>query len=221
MSAASGNYTGSLTLICGPMFAGKTTRLLALYQEALAEAGADGAPCLLVQYADTARERDGRSSPGVRDVHTHDAELGARCGATHACRDLLGDASIVAALRTPGAAVFIDEVHFFTATARDDEHLVAVVTALSQAAFCYNVRVVCAGLCTDWRRRPFRGMRNLEGVCTATERPAARCAAEGCLAAATCTERLDGAVRDTLCVGGANLYRAVCKRHHPLGEPPL
>jgi thymidine kinase len=83
---------GTLEVICGPMFAGKTTALLAR----LAAVRAAGRRALVVKPA-----RDTRYDPGALATHDGRREPAVPVRALDEVRAVAGD------------AVFVDEVHFF------------------------------------------------------------------------------------------------------------
>jgi thymidine kinase len=116
---------GRLEVVCGPMFAGKSTRLLARCAE-LAAAG------LAVQAFKPAR--DDRYD-GARHIVTHD-------GRRLEARPVVEAAEVLAA---DAPAVLIDEVHFF------GDAIVEPCMRLVQSGRV----VIVAGVDRDHRGRPF------------------------------------------------------------------
>lgn len=124
---------GSMELICGPMYSGKSTALLNEYRVHRAA----GVRCALITYAGSARAlppgaRRADSPPAERAqlVRTHDGddEL-----ATIACTSLSDDARVSDALRSC-ECVFVDELHLFLKPATDDtDEMYAVAERYAQA----------------------------------------------------------------------------------------
>ena len=139
-------HGGTLEVICGPMFAGKTTLLL----ERIEALRASGQSLRVLRPA-----RDTRSMPGA--IQTHG---GAHASAVEVER---GDEILSAA--GDAAVVIIDEIHFF------GEHAVEPCRALLRAGRA----VVVAGVEIDHFGKPFDpfpellqiadSVRRLQGVC--------------------------------------------------------
>lgn len=123
--APSPHIRGHLTVICGPMFAGKSTELIRR-AAAATQAG--------TRAAAFKPRRDTRYNPGAIAAHT---------GATLACTTL--DAPESLDRLTDATLVLIDEAHFFGQALVDP-----VLTLLSQGR-----SVVIAGLERDHRGEPF------------------------------------------------------------------
>ncbi|MFM7808196.1 MAG: thymidine kinase, partial [Planctomycetota bacterium] len=86
--------TGRLEVICGPMFAGKTTEMI----HRIEAARASGSTVRVLRPA-----RDTRSNPGAIQTHA---------GAVEPAIEV-SDAEQVVAEARDARAVFIDEIHFF------------------------------------------------------------------------------------------------------------
>lgn len=139
-------HGGTLEVICGPMFAGKTTLLI----ERIEALRASGQSLRVLRPA-----RDTRSMPGA--IQTHG---GAHASAVEVER---GDEILSAA--GDAAVVIIDEIHFF------GEHAVEPCRALLRAGRA----VVVAGVEIDHFGKPFDpfpellqiadSVRRLQGVC--------------------------------------------------------
>ena len=147
--------TGRLDVICGPMFAGKTTEMI----RRIAAARAQGGVVRVLRPA-----RDTRSNPGAIQTHA---------GAVEPAIEV-SDAEQVVAEGRGAHAVFIDEIHFF------GKALVAPCRALVSA----GAAVTVAGVDIDHFGLPFEpfpdliGMAievtRLEGTCARCGRPSTR-----------------------------------------------
>jgi thymidine kinase len=174
---------GRLEVICGPMFAGKTTALIARLSAARA-AGLEAValkPALDTRYAHAA-------------ITTHTGErlpaLAAACA--DEVMNLLGDAGV-------GGVVGIDEAHFFGAA------LVAPVRAL----LLRGVRVIVAGVERDHRGEPFEPFPALLVEADEVVKLHAVCAR--CGGPAVHSQRMF-ASNARVAVGGPGDYEARCQR---------
>jgi thymidine kinase len=96
--------------------------------------------------------------------------------------------------------VGIDEAQFF------DPPLVNVVTDLADR----GLRVIVAGLDTDWRGLPFEPMPELMAIAEIISKQHAVCVV--CGQSATRTQKVFDSV-DRVQVGGAKIYEARCRNH--------
>jgi len=176
----------SLTVICGPMFAGKSSELMR-------RAIAARAQCLDVSVFKPRR-----------DTRYAEAAIVTHAGESLACI-VIDVASELAELagQAPGASarsklVLIDEAHFFGAD------LVEPVLQLVRG----GVSVVIAGLETDHRGMPFEPFPRL--LCEANEVCKLSCPCSVCGHAAVYSQRLvDSSER--IVVGGAGEYEPRCR----------
>lgn len=128
--------TGKLTIITGPMFSGKTTELLKLYERK----ELTGVKCMLVKFAGDSRyDEDCVTSHmdivgSSRSIPSH---------SFYSISELFSDDIV------EYDTIFIDEIQFF----RDIdlvEHLLRL-----------DIDVVVSGLNGDWQRKMFPGMEKL------------------------------------------------------------
>jgi thymidine kinase len=175
---------GWLEVVCGPMFSGKSEELI----RRLRRAEIAGQRVLIVKP-----RIDDRYD--VAHVVSH---AGARMRAVTAdsATDVLG-------LAEGYDAIGIDEVQFF------DERIVAVVARLVES----GVRVIAAGLDTDFRGEPFGSLPTLLAVAELVDKLQAVC--HRCGGTATRTQRLlDGRPApfsgETVQVGALDSYEARC-----------
>lgn len=178
---------GSLELIVGPMFSGKTDRLIDRFERLSAGQGVDP---LAVKP-----RRDTRSAPELIVSHSN-REIPAT--AIDSPEEILAAAG--------GArAVLIDEIQFF------DLGLTDAVLRLRER----GIDVVAAGLDLDFRREPFEttaslmpsatSVKQLQAVCTRCGRPAA-------FTQRSVDGRPAGFDAPRLLVGDAEIYEPRCAR---------
>ncbi len=170
-----------LIVICGPMFAGKSTRLL---QELAQHAG----PTLLIKPA-----RDTRYATDA--VVTHD-------GVTQSAHAITSPDELRSlADQHPRALIGIDEAHFFGAP------LIPAVRALLE---CKH-RVVIAGVERDHLGLPFEPFPTLLCEADTVIKLSARCTAcNGAHGPAIHSQRMTPSNARIL-IGGADLYQPRCR----------
>jgi thymidine kinase len=180
MSEGPPRGTGWIEVICGGMFSGKTEELIRR-----------------LRRAQIARQRVAIFKPVVDDRYatdclvTHD-RIRISSRAVRHPREILeaaGDAQVLG----------IDEVQFF------DASLVEVCQQLAEA----GVRVIVAGLDTDYRGLPFEPVPDLMAVAEFVTKTHAVCVC--CGNPASRTQRVV-ARGDRILVGGSNAYEPRCRR---------
>ena len=180
---------GRIELICGSMFSGKTEELIRRVRRAI-----------------IARQHIQVFKPTLdtryhhRQVTSHNG-LGVAAFPVPAARDILTH------LEPETTVVAIDEVQFF------DPDIVAVCQALANQ----GIRVICAGLDTDFRGEPFGPIPDLLARAEMVDKLHAICVV--CGEEASRTQRLiDGqpaAFDDpVVLVGAAEVYEARCRQCH-------
>src|SRR3954449_2371074 len=189
---------GSIHVITGCMFSGKTEELL----RQLRRASVGGRSVLLVRPA-----ADTRSSSEIAE---------SRSGASFACITVGASGDIYAAVAaSPCEVVAIDEAEMF------DDQLADVAEGLAADGY----EVIVSGLDTDFAGRPFGAMPTLLAQADSVAKLTAICTFPGCGAEATRTQRLvnnqPAAVDDPLIVIGGtedrrepDRYEARCRTHH-------
>lgn len=179
---------GSIEVICGPMFSGKSEELIRRVKRALIgrQAVQVFKPALDDRYHATA----------VASHSQQNVEASA-----------VGDVDELRRLLDPGAEVVaIDEVQFL------DDRIVPLVEDLADR----GVRVILAGLDTDFAGHPFGVMPDLLSRAEYVSKLAAICVV--CGAQASRTQRLVQSGSQVL-VGAAGAYEARCRHcHHTPGE---
>ena len=199
--AGASSSHGSLKIILGPMFSGKSTELIRHIRRyrAIGKTVLVVNHCLNQRYGSTgitthdARERASTPSPPKDDFATLNLTR---------LQSLLDDAAPRAALESADI-VCIEELQFFEDAQR-------VVTALVEA---HHKHVVAAGLVADYRRQPFGAVLTLLPLADEIVHLRALCAecCDGTLG--SFTKRL-GAAKETTLVGTADEYRVVCRKHY-------
>jgi thymidine kinase len=189
------SHRGSLEVITGCMFAGKTEELLRRVRRALI---ARQKVLLVSHHLD---ERYRASSITSHDRRTYDA---------HAAPSTERLAELV----EPGTEVLvIDEAQFF------DDRLPLLCSVLARR----GLRVIAAGLDLDFRGEPFGPIPGLLAYADQVDKLTAVCVV--CGQPATRTQRLiDGrpaSYHDPLIlVGAANAYEPRCRAHHDVPDHP-
>lgn len=194
---------GSLHVITGCMFSGKTDELLRL----LRRASVGGRSVMLIRPS-----ADTRSPAEVAESRS-----GARFEsiAVATARDIIG--TVMAA---PTEVVAIDEIEFF-----GDE-----VADVADRLATLGHEVIVSGLDTDFAGRPFGALPNLLSLADTVTKLTAVCVFPGCGEAATRTQRLvnnePAAIDDPLIVVGGteaarapDRYEARCRTHHRVAPP--
>ena len=194
---------GSLHVISGCMFSGKTEELLRL----LRRASVGGRSVLLIRpLVDT------RSPAEVAE---------SRSGTSYACISVAAADDILAAVASsPCEVVAVDEAEMF------GEDLSRVADKLATDGY----EVIVSGLDTDFAGRPFGAMPTLLALADTVSKLSAICTFPGCGNDATRTQRLvdnqPAAIDDPLIVIGGtedsrspDRYEARCRTHHRVAPP--
>lgn len=180
---------GSVEVITGSMFCGKTDELIRR-----------------LRRASIAKQQVQVFKPAIDDRYGS-AQVTSHAGSSYEAIPIAGSAEILEKLEESTTVVAIDEVQFL------DDGVVALVNQLAEK----GLRVIVAGLDTDFRAEPFGPMPalisqaervdKLHAICMECGEPAAR------------TQRLvDGRPAkydDPIVIVGADeMYEARCRKHH-------
>lgn len=141
------------------------------------------------------------------DIRYGDAKIASHSGADHTARPITRAREILDQVDENVTVVAIDEAQFF------DWEIPDVVNQLAQR----GIRVIVAGLDTDFRGEPFGPMPVLLAQAEQVDKLSAICMV--CGGPASRTQRLvngkPAAFDDPLVVVGANeMYEARCRHHH-------
>lgn len=192
---------GTLHVITGCMFSGKTEELLRL----LRRASVGGRSVVLIR-------------PNV-DTRTSAEVAESRSGARFACSTVDSASDILAAvMEAPCEVVAIDEAEMFGVD------LASVADKLATDGY----EVIISGLDTDFAGRPFGPMPTLLALADSVAKLSAVCTFPGCGEEATRSQRLvnnkPAAIDDPLIVIGGtedarepDRYEARCRTHHRVG----
>ena len=180
---------GHIELICGSMFSGKTEELIRRLRRAV-----------------IARQKVQVFKPAIDDRY-HGERVTSHNGLDFEAQPVGSAADVRPVLAQDTTVVAIDEVQFF------DPGIVALCEALADE----GLRVICAGLDTDFRGVPFGPMPDLMARAEHVDKLHAICVV--CGQEASRTQRLiDGrpAAYDdpVVLVGAAEVYEARCRACH-------
>lgn len=174
---------GNLTVICGPMFAGKTTELL---KRILWAKNGQGKRVAVFKSAYDTRYK-------ITEIVSHDG--------------LQTTASIISSWQgTPAVDhVFFDEVQFFVQPHFHDD-IVAIVSGLLHD----GVDVTVAALDADWRGQPFHTSALITGMADEVIKLRSHCAVCGRPATKTFKRQATG---NSIELGGSETYEPRCNVH--------
>ena len=153
-------FHGSIEVVCGPMFSGKTEELIRR-----------------VKRAQIAKQRVQIFKPAI-DVRYDVEDVVSHSFQAIKSEPVESAVDILLKLKDSTRVVAIDEVQFF------DENIITVVTKLAARGY----RVICAGLDLDFRAQPFGPMPTLLAVADEVMKIHAICTI--CGAPATRSQRL-------------------------------
>jgi thymidine kinase len=173
---------GWIEVVVGGMFSGKTEELIRR-----------------LRRAELARQRVQVFKPLI-DVRYSKDEVCSHNQNTFQSKPIASAAEIWNHLKDSTQVVGIDEGQFF------DHGLVEVVQTLAER----GLRVIIAGLDTDWQAKPFEPMPTLMAIAENVTKQHAVCVVCGSAASRTQrTANIDGQIA----VGAADMYEARCREH--------
>jgi len=180
---------GSIEVVCGSMFSGKTDELIRRLRRAV-----------------IARQKVQVFKPAI-DLRYAAEKVTSHAGADFSASPVQNAAEILPAIAPDTTVVGIDEAQFF------DEGILAVVNQLAQK----GIRVIVAGLDQDFRGEPFGPMPALMAQAEEVDKLRAICIV--CGEPASRTQRLvNGSPAryddPVVIVGASELYEARCRVHH-------
>jgi thymidine kinase len=183
------HHTGSIEVITGSMFCGKTDELIRR-----------------LRRASIARQKVQVFKPAIDNRYAVE-KVTSHAGTEFAARPIQRAGDIPALVDGDTTVVAIDEAQFFDAE----------ITPIAQALADRGVRVIVAGLDTDFRGEPFGPMPTLMAQAEVVDKLHAICMV--CGEAAARTQRLVNGKparydEPVVVVGAAELYEARCRRHH-------
>ncbi|HVT11894.1 MAG TPA: thymidine kinase [Fimbriimonadaceae bacterium] len=177
---------GSITVVTGSMFAGKSEELIRLARRAL--------------YA---RKKVQVFKPSV-DTRYDDAMVVTHMGVKHDAAPVQNVKELAAKIEPDTDVIFIEEAQFF------DDSLVPLVVGLADK----GREVICAGLDQDFRREPFGPMPKLLAVADNVLKLRAICMRCGAVASHT-FRMVDGKPANLgdpiVLIGATESYEALCR----------
>ncbi|MDX9992588.1 MAG: thymidine kinase [Anaerolineales bacterium] len=183
--------TGSIEVVCGSMFSGKTDELIRRLRRAV-----------------IARQKVQVFKPAV-DVRYAVEKVTSHAGADFEAIPVQNSGEIGEKLDPDTTVVGVDEAQFF------DEGIVEVTRHLAER----GIRVLVAGLDTDFRAEPFGPMPTLMSVAERVDKLQAICMI--CGEPASRTQRLLNGQparydEPIVVVGASEMYEARCRLHYQL-----
>jgi thymidine kinase len=175
--------SGSIEVVCGPMFSGKTEELIRR-----------------VKRAQIARQKVQIFKPAI-DNRYHKTEVVSHSSISVEAVPVNTSVEILQKVFDTTRVVAIDEVQFFDAT------IIKVVEKLARR----GIRVVLAGLDQDYLGRPFGPMADLLAIADNVHKIQAICTV--CGAPASKTFRKNPKNSEQVLVGETDLYEARCRAH--------
>ncbi len=183
------HHTGSIEVITGSMFCGKTDELIRR-----------------LRRATIARQKVQVFKPIIDNRYAHE-KVTSHAGGEFDARPIQTSSEILTCLEPDTTVVGIDEAQFF------DGEIITITQQLADK----GIRVIVAGLDTDFRGEPFGPMPTLMAKAEVLDKLHAICMV--CGEEASRTQRLvnghparyDDPV---VIVGAAELYEARCRKHH-------
>lgn len=183
------HHTGSVEVICGSMFSGKTDELIRR-----------------LRRATIAKQKVQVFKPAI-DIRFAVEKVTSHAGSEYAAIPVNRASDILGRLDPDTTVVGVDEAQFF------DPEVVDVVNTLASR----GIRVLVAGLDTDFRCEPFGSMPELMSQAEKVDKLQAICMT--CGEPASRTQRLvNGKPANyndpVVIVGASEMYEARCRKHH-------
>jgi thymidine kinase len=183
------HYNGSIEVIVGSMFSGKTDELIRR-----------------LRRASIARQKVQVFKPAIDNRYAEE-KVTSHAGNNYAALPIREAADILKNLDEEATVVAIDEAQFF------DQEIATIVQQLADQ----GMRVIVAGLDTDFRGEPFGPIPTLMAQAELVDKLHAICMV--CGEDASRTQRLVNGEPahyndPVVIVGAAELYEARCRKHH-------
>lgn len=190
------HHTGSLEVITGSMFCGKTDELIRR-----------------LRRATIARQRVQVFKPAIDNRYAVE-KVTSHAGSEFEAQPIQSSAEIIKNLQADTTVVAIDEAQFF------DPEIIQVAQHLAEQ----GLRVIVAGLDTDFRGEPFGPMPVLMAKAEIVDKLHAICMV--CGESASRTQRLVNGhpayyEDPVVIVGASEMYEARCRLHHQVPHRDL
>lgn len=179
---------GKLTVIAGPMFSGKTGKLVALIDvfTRMGHIVLTVKPSIDTRYG------------GKKEIHSHDHKKSKAMTVSSE----VPEGTIKKILATHADKVIVDEIQFF-----NKERIIKAILKLKK----FGIHVIAAGLLYDYKRQPFGATPDLMGL--ADEHLELFAVCQKCGSLARHTQRQRGG-KSLVVVGAADSYIAACEKCH-------
>jgi thymidine kinase len=183
------HHNGSIEVICGSMFCGKTEELIRR-----------------LRRATIARQKVQVFKP-VIDVRYSTQKVTSHAGTDFHAIPIKASSELPAKLDDDTTVVGIDEVQFF------DDNIIEIIESLANR----GIRVIAAGLDMDFRGEPFGCMPVLMAKAEQVDKLQAicmKCGEPGCRTQRLVNGQPANFHDPIVIVGAAELYEARCRNHH-------
>ena len=177
-------FSGSIEVVCGPMFSGKTEELIRR-----------------TKRAQIAKQKIQIFKPKI-DNRYHENNVVSHSSIAVEAVPVSSSSQIMELLFDSTRIVAIDEVQFF------DDDIIKVVSKLARR----GLRVICAGLDQDYMGRPFGPIPHLLAIADSVMKVQAICTICGAPASKT-YRKVEKNIDDQVVVGETELYEARCRLH--------
>ncbi len=179
---------GSIEVVCGPMFSGKTEELIRR-----------------VRRAQIARQKVQIFKPAI-DTRYDDKDVVSHTAQSIHSEPVEKAIDILVNIKDSTRVVAIDEIQFF------DNDIVHIVDKLARR----GLRVICAGLDLDYKAIPFGPMPQLLAIADEVVKIHAICTV--CGAPATRSQRIVNDNQEQVLLGETDSYEARCRGHYEYAE---
>lgn len=177
-------YTGSIEVVCGPMFSGKTEELIRR-----------------VKRAQIAKQKIQIFKPEI-DNRYHDQKVVSHSSLSIEALPVNSSSDILSNVFDSTRIIAIDEIQFF------DDGIIDVVSRLARR----GCRVICAGLDQDYKGNPFGPIPHLLAIADSVLKVQAICTVCGAAASKT-YRKVEQNRHEQVLVGETEMYEARCRGH--------
>ena len=185
-------YAGSIEVVCGPMFSGKTEELIRR-----------------VKRAQIAKQKIQIFKPEI-DNRYDDQKVVSHSALAIEALAVKDSSEIIHRVYDSTRIIAIDEVQFF------DEKIIDVVSRLARR----GCRVICAGLDQDYKGNPFGPIPHLLAIADSVVKVQAICTVCGAPASKT-YRKVEKNCHEQVLVGETEMYEARCRSHIDYFEEEL
>ena len=185
-------YAGSIEVVCGPMFSGKTEELIRR-----------------VKRAQIAKQKIQIFKPEI-DNRYDDQKVVSHSALAIEALAVKDSSEIIHRVYDSTRIIAIDEVQFF------DEKIIDVVSRLARR----GCRVICAGLDQDYKGNPFGPIPHLLAIADSVLKVQAICTVCGAPASKT-YRKVEKNCHEQVLVGETEMYEARCRSHIDYFEEEL